>query len=797
MRQTSIDRPGLLLAAALLLAAIAFAPPSALGALAARSPLPESAYSTRPVCGTPLPGQAACMAEKLVPETSAAKARTHPLGITLAPGAEPAAGAASGAFGLRPEDLHEAYELPLVAPAAQTIAIVDAYDDPKAESDLRVYDEEFGLPECTKANGCFRKVNEDGNASPLPQADSEWALEISLDVQTAHAVCQNCRILLVEAESSFDSDLAQAVDTAAAEGATEISNSYGGPEGGWESDYDHPGVVITASTGDWGYDNWGRPSYGAAANSPASLPTVVAVGGTTLDTGPGGWERETAWSEAGSGCSVGQSAPSWQATVPDWAQTGCGTKRAVADVSADADPFTGLAVYDSYPGGGWWTIGGTSLSSPLIAATFALAGGAQGVDYPAQTLYRHLGGAGLHDVVEGTNALETSECVHPAICEAVPGYDGPTGVGTPEGLAAFEVDSTSPTPTVTGVSPAEGSAAGGPSVTITGTNLGEALEVRFGNAPATILGDEEGSITVEAPAHEPALVDVRVTGPNGTRSPVTSADQYRYVVKQPVVTAVEPASGPPAGGTLVTIRGRDLDEVGYVLFGGFYAPVISASPGSVTVESPAHEAGTVDVIAFGPYEVGSDSSPADQFTYVAPADEMLTIATTGPGRGLVFASPGTPCESTCTEGFVEGSTVMLTAEPSSGSVFSGWSGMGCSGTGICQVTLAGSASVTANFELAAAPGPGPGSFQPISVPLVEPRPASTTGSSSSPPAETEPANDTVAGALAACVEAAHRAYAHAKRVAPHARKPRVRALAKANRRLGLQVAHCRSRHASR
>jgi hypothetical protein len=798
VRQTSTGRRALLLVAALLLiAALSSAPSSALGALAARRPLPESDYSTRPVCGAPLPGQAACMAAKLVPETAAAKARSHPLGVTLPPGAEPTAGAASAVFGLRPDDLHEAYELPFNAPVAQTIAIVDAYDDPAAEADLRVFDEEFGLPECTEDNGCFRKINQDGGSAPLPQADGEWATEISLDVQTAHAVCQNCQILLVEADSSFDSDLAQAVDAAAAEGATEISNSYGGPEGGWESAYDHPGIVITASTGDWGYDNWDRPAYGAAANAPASLPTVVAVGGTTLSMSAGGWAGESAWFEAGSGCSIFQSAPAWQTALPNWAQTGCGTKRAAADVSADADPYSGVAIYNSYSGGGWQTIGGTSLSSPLIAATFALAGGAQGVDYPAQTLYQHLGGSGLHDVVDGTNALEASECVHPVICEAGPGYDGPTGVGTPEGPAAFEVDASWPTPTVTNVSPAAGPTSSGRPVTITGANLGEALEVRFGTARAAIVSDEEGSITVEAPGHEPGLVDVRVTGPHGTRSAATPADHYDYFVERPVVTAIEPSSGPTAGGTSVTIRGADLDEVEYVEFDGYDAPVVSGSPESVTVESPAHEAGTVGVTAVGPYGVSNDPSPAARYTYRAPADELLTIATAGTGHGRVYATPGSPCESICSEGFVEGSTVLLSAAPASGSAFAGWSGAGCSGTGTCEVTLWASATVTATFDATDTPGGG-APVTPITVWLGESHPGSTTGSSPPPVAETEPPEASEAHAFAGCVTAARGAFRHAKRAATHARgKARVRALAKANRRLRKQIARCRSHYPDR
>jgi hypothetical protein len=376
----------------------------------------------------------------------------------------------------------------------------------------------------------------------------------------------------------------------------------------------------------------------------------------------------------------------------------------VADVSADADPYTGVAIYNSYSGGGWQTIGGTSLSSPLIAATFALAGGAQGVDYPAKTLYQHLGGSGLHDVVEGSNAFDPSECVDVAICEAVPGYDGPTGVGTPEGLAAFSANSSWPAPTVTGVSPAGGPTGGGTTVTITGTNLGEAIEVRFGNLKGTIVDDEEGSITVEAPGHEAGLVDIRVISPHGISSAITAADH---------------------------------------------------------------------------------------FTYAEPAEEPLTISVGGSGHGRVSATPGTPCETLCTESFAEGTTVLLTAAPGSGSTFSGWSGAGCSGTGSCAVTLWGSATVTATFASTGAVGPIP----IVTVPLVEPQP----GPSSQPaPAATEPPRESATDPFAGCVATAHHAFRQAKRAASHAHgKARVRALAKANRRLGKQIARCRSSYPTR
>jgi len=474
------------------------APPTAAAAVA---PLPPTDYTPRAACAPPAPGRAACLALQLVPRTAAARARTHPLGMTRDTAIR-AGRAAEGADGLRPSDLRGAY-FPGEAPEApasepQTIALVDAYDDPHAEADLDAYDKEFGLPACTEASGCFRKVDQEGQASPLPSTHSTaeaeeaagWALETSTDIEMAHAVCRNCHVLLVEANSPTDIDLQAAEEAAVALGATEISNSWGGPEPPADSSaFDHPGTVITASAGDDGYLNWTAaegPGYFTGASYPASSPHVVAVGGTELTMTLGGARQsERVWNEdpdpeggnhgaGGGGCSEFFKAPVWQREVPDWSSVGCGTgasaARAVADVAADGDPYTGVAVYDSVPYyiepgkavvPGWVPIGGTSVASPIVASMFALAGGAHGVEYPAQTLYTRLGRTGspwLYDVTAGGNgecddvygagcsgSLEPAsprfalDCGQGAlICNAGSGYDGPTGVGAPTGIAAFK-----------------------------------------------------------------------------------------------------------------------------------------------------------------------------------------------------------------------------------------------------------------------------------------------------------------------------------------------------------------------
>src|SRR3954453_10551785 len=243
--------------------------------------------------------------------------------------------------GLGPADLQSAYKLPSsTAGSGQTVGIVDAQDDPNAESDLATYRSTYGLPPCTTANGCFRKVNQNGAASPLPASDAGWAGEISLDLDMVSAVCPSCKILLVEANSAYDSDLFVAEDRAVTLGARYVSNSWGGGEWSGQTTsadphFNHPGVVITASTGDSG--------YGAAY--PATSRYVTAVGGTSLTragTTARGW-TEKAWGGAGSGCSGFDEKPTWQ-TV----STGC-ARRAEADVSAVADPNTGVAVYN----GGW------------------------------------------------------------------------------------------------------------------------------------------------------------------------------------------------------------------------------------------------------------------------------------------------------------------------------------------------------------------------------------------------------------------------------------------------------------
>jgi len=356
---------------------------------------------SRPVCRGPAgPGTAHCHAH----------VATDDFGTPLA---------AAAPSGYGPVQFRAGYGLTASGSSSTTIAIVDAYDDPNIEGDLGVYSTQFGLPKCTTANGCFKKVNQTGGTS-YPAKNAGWALEISLDVQIAHAICPGCKILLVEATSNSFSDLLKAEDYAIAH-AKIASNSWGGGEFsgeiGYDTHFNHVGHPITFSSGDGGY----------GVEYPASSQYVTAVGGTTLTLNSNNtYKSETVWSGTGSGCSAYEAKPTWQ-------MDGKCIRRTVVDVAADANPNTGASVYDSfgYQGHrGWFKVGGTSLSSPIIAAVYALAGNAAST-VDGSYSYRHK--SSLRDVTSGSNG----GCGGSYLCTAKPGYDGPTGNGTPMGTGAF------------------------------------------------------------------------------------------------------------------------------------------------------------------------------------------------------------------------------------------------------------------------------------------------------------------------------------------------------------------------
>ncbi len=322
--------------------------------------------------------------------------------------------------GFGPPDLRDAYKVKSKGKATTIIALVDAFGYTNAESDLATYRSNFGLPACTTANGCFKKLNQNGQQSGYPAQDIGWAQESALDLDMASAMCPKCQIWLVEANDNSYGNLGTAENTAASLGAHVISNSYGGGESGTQSlegPYNHPGIAITASTGDHG--------FAAGPQFPATSPHVIAVGGTHLvkDSSQRGW-TETAWSGAGSGCSTVYAKPKWQK------DTGC-SKRMEADVSAVADPATGVAVFgpNSAGVGTWLRFGGTSVSAPLIGGIYGANG--KNVKKYANSLYKDVDD--LFDVTSGSNG----SCSTSYFCTSGPGYDGPTGLGTPNGTKAF------------------------------------------------------------------------------------------------------------------------------------------------------------------------------------------------------------------------------------------------------------------------------------------------------------------------------------------------------------------------
>jgi hypothetical protein len=428
-----------------------------------------------PVCGTPAKGHATCYAMR---------ATDQPATMRLSSSEVPA--------GLGPQDIQSAYNLPAGGGTGQTIAIVDAYDNPNAEADLAIYRSQYGLPPCTTANGCFKKVDQRGGTD-YPRSSDAWAGEIALDLDMVSAAAPGANILLVETDNDGLENLAAGVDEAVALGAKYVSNSYG-RSGDFPTDlatygssYDHPGVAVVAASGD--------NKYGVSF--PATLPSVTAVGGTTLTADPTsarGWS-ETVWARdsygPGSGCASSQ-------TKPDFQQdTGC-TGRSVADVSAVAD---NVAVYLTYgsQGKGWQRYGGTSVATPVIASIYALAGPPRPGTSPNSYPYA-ANGVGLNDITTGSNGT----CSVAYLCNAGTGYDGPTGLGTPAGLAAFR---SGPHGTLSGT--VKDAATGKP---VAHATVGSGLDI------ATT--DTQGTYTLDLPAGTVKDLTVKAFGYT-TTTPVT------------------------------------------------------------------------------------------------------------------------------------------------------------------------------------------------------------------------------------------------------------------------------------
>jgi hypothetical protein len=390
--------------------------------------------------------------------------------------------------GYTPCNLRAAYELTALSAkdgTGNTVAVVDPGDDPNAAADLNVYRAAYGIAKCTTKNPCFSKVNQDGVAGSYPAPDAGDAQEISLDVDMVSAICPKCHILLVEANSNGFGDLGTAIDEAVTLGAKVVSDSWGtgefNGENGWDGNVDHPGVAITFSSGDG--------AYAGGVQYPSASPYVTSVGGTQLTpaTNSRGW-TEKAWvtpgtpptQGSGSGCSAYEPKPSWQADA------GCAA-RTTADVSAVA---ANVLSYDTYMASGWYFSFGTSVSSPIIAGIYGLANNPASITLPASAAYG-APAADLHDITSGSTGTCTPPASHGYLCKAAKGYDGPTGVGTPHGIGAFQVPGTPP-PSITGVSFTGTSAA--PTITVTGSGFGSSPPI---GTPETCqsgdTGDDYGS----------------------------------------------------------------------------------------------------------------------------------------------------------------------------------------------------------------------------------------------------------------------------------------------------------------
>jgi hypothetical protein len=534
--------------------------------------LPSTGLAHRPVCPPVGPGLARCFSELVTGSTGNVLLSASP-------------------FGYGPADLTSAYNVPAGGGAGQVVGIVDAFDDPSAESDLAVYRTQFGLPPCTSASGCFTKVNQRGAASPLPSQNFDWELEISLDIAMASAICPNCKIVLVEADDQTPDDLGTSVDTAVSLGATVVSNSYGFPEDSFpglpaeEPHYNHPGVLITASSGDSGFQ----------VNYPATSDFTMAVGGTSLlpgacaaagDSGAPGSDSgfpgpdggfvglisqsgrswcETGWSGAGSGCSDQFPKPAWQT------DTGC-SMRSVSDVSAVADPNTGVAIFSSVFGG-WVVVGGTSVASPVVASIFAETGRSS-----VAPSFAWQNSFDFYDITSGTNGI----CPVAYECNAGPGYDGPTGWGTPDGMligdpirldASAEACSGEEAPTAT--------------VTVQG-------------GPSGFDGDVSLSLVGVSPT-PPAGGEITATfSPNPVPAPPQSGSTSSMQIFTTPTT--------PSGTYTLTVQGA---SPGVTMTATMTLIVHAQAPGPVVLQSPASGA---DGVALVPTFTWATSTQADSYS---------------------------------------------------------------------------------------------------------------------------------------------------------------------------------------
>jgi hypothetical protein len=596
--------------------------------------------------------------------------------------------AAAPPAGYSPSNLRSAYNLASAATSGgkgATVAIIGVDDDPAAASDLAVYRTQYGLPACTTASGCLSKVNENGAVSPLPPAapapgsfyDPD-GFAGPVDADMVSAICPNCRILLVEAQSPYVFDMGTAVDSAVALGAKFVIVDW--DDGGNisiaadEKYFDHPGVAIVAPAGDQGYGN----DLPSGSYYPADSEFVTAVGGTTLTKASNarGW-AETVWGpptienglySTGSQCSPYYGKPSWQT------DTGC-AGRTANDVAAVADPGTPVAFYDTDAGaGGWQQGGGTTVAASIVGAVYALAGPPAPDSYPVSYPYHDT--AGLYPVTSGSNAL-SGDCPASAayLCTAGPGYNGPAGWGTPDGTGAFtlggadEVALISPGEQYAGVLPeavsiqlrAQDSAANPLTFTATGLPPGVTLDPATGLISGTVTADYSGTVTVSASDSAGASAsvsfawsaenDLEVFSPGIQQTEPSTAVSLKVPFREPDKSATDTfsATGLPPGLTLnpgtgvisgttsatiasytVTVTGQDSDGSASTITFSWRVWNL------VTITIPNQQQLTVG-IPFKTTVSATDSAPGSTFTY--SASSLPPGITINPATGVISGTP--------------------------------------------------------------------------------------------------------------------------------------------------------------
>jgi len=531
-------RMGVGLAAVAVISSVAAASPRARVTMDARAP---GAPATAAVCSSGGGGANHCHAH----------VRVTPAGEIQADAAPP--GAPDG-FG--PDELQSAYQIDPTKARPATVAIVDAYGYANLESDLATYRAQYGLPPCTRANGCLKIVNQNGATSPLPgepPPDDDWTVETALDVDMASAACPSCKILVVQA-SDTGAGMYTAQNAAAALHPTVISDSWGlatQPDDDLaplEPFFDHAGIAQFVSAGDSGYDEGGRgPAY------PSISAHVIAVGGTALTRSANqrGWS-ETAWTKGGSSCAYSIPKPAYQTASP------CGF-RAASDIAAVGDPATGVAVYNA-ANGGWLVIGGTSAAAPLVAALFAASG--LGDITGAQLAQKT---SALFDVTSGSNGT----CGN-LLCNAAAGWDGPTGFGTPSAAA------------LTGTGGGGGPGPGTLGATITSPADGDTLDAGFTvtaaiSGPAVEVGLViDGTLirSTTAPPYAFATPANLVFGPH--RIAIAAIDAQQHLVMHEIRVIVRIGSEPVSTPEPETGKGGGCSVAGDRTAGSFVALLAAA-----------------------------------------------------------------------------------------------------------------------------------------------------------------------------------------------------------------------------